>query len=407
MLFLFAKKEHLSILLIAFILNVFSNDCLSQSKKKYIKNVRLFDGDSVKRHIDIAFQNGRVVKIGKDLTEKEGDENVIDGKDKTIIPPLVNAHVHLWSPASLKKALGHGIYAFLDMHTSKHYAQKMRKYNDSLKYADFYSSNGGATVPGGHGTQFGIKVPTINDSVSASQFVRDRVSEGADYIKILREPMMPTINFKQTKEVIETAHLNDKLAIAHVSRVDDAIELAEQKVNGFAHVWYETSATKKQLKTIKESAPFIVPTLSVIKKMKEMKKRKKGKQKKSKKLKNKKDGMSFEKVQKEVEQLHERGLTILAGTDAPNFQLNYTDQLYKEIKLLTECGLSSKEALQAATVNIYDTFDLNGLKRIKAGNPASFILIDGNPLYDLNKLNEIDKLFKEGVELNQEKLIGK
>lgn len=185
----------------------------AQDKQTIIANVNVFDGEKFFEKTNLIFQNGKIIDNTKEPTNTSGSE-LIDGSNKTIIPPLLNAHVHVWMRDNLKNALKYGIFALLDMHITDKLANDLRAFNDSLSYAEYYSSNAGATVPGGHGTQYGIAVPTINDSVSASQFVKDRLLSNADYIKILKEPLRPTLTTAQTLKVIEETHKNNKIAVA-------------------------------------------------------------------------------------------------------------------------------------------------------------------------------------------------
>jgi len=47
------------------------------------------------------------------------------------------------------------------------------------------------TVPGGHGTQYGIPIPTLTQPGQARPWVDDRINEGSDFIKIVLEDGSP------------------------------------------------------------------------------------------------------------------------------------------------------------------------------------------------------------------------
>ena len=251
----------------------------------------------------------------------------------------------------------------------------------------YYSSGPGATVPEGHGTQFGVAVPTIDESTSPDQFVKDRVKEGADYIKILREPFMPTINFDQTREVIETAHEHSKLCVSHVSLLADAMKLARQDIDGYVHIWSDKEISDKQLDSLSRKEVFVVPTLLVIKKFLKAAKR---------------EGwvdtlLVFNKVVEEVSKLYEKGIPILAGTDCPNFFLNCDSDLIREMKLLREAGLSNIDVLKAATFNVHHSFRLREFDILQKDGRASFFMINGNPLESIDHLKDIDAIWQNGM----------
>ncbi|MFI5203310.1 MAG: amidohydrolase family protein [Flavobacteriales bacterium] len=360
--------------------------CSSERKKgtiTIIKNVNFFDGEKYSENIDIAFHNGFMVKAEED--EYEGT-TIIDGKGKTIIPPLLNAHVHVWSKQDLLTAQNAGVFATLDMHTTDYTAYSLRKYRDSTRYAFYYSAGPGATVPGGHGTQYGIAMPTINDSVSPEKFVRDRIMFKSDYIKILREPSMKTINFEQTNQVIKTSHFLSKLCVAHVSVLSDAMRLGSQNIDGFVHIWRRGAITNDQADSLVRRKIFIIPTLYVIKKSLEIIHREK----------TRKEYLSFDQVLNETRKLFKKGVPILAGTDAPNFNFNYGSDLYVELKLLSEAGLPNIEVLKAATTNISKCFKLKEFGKLEIGKPASFLMINGNPIKKIEDISKIEGIWKKG-----------
>ncbi len=373
---------------------LFGPSLAAQDERTLIRDVDLFDGHELRKEVDIALQNGTIERIAKELEAQEGSD-VIEGKGKGIIPPLINAHVHAWDPKVLERGLGHGIFAFLDLHNGKEGVELMREFNDSLEYSRFYSSHAGATVPGGHGTQFGLDVPVLTEDYGAKEFVKDRVEEGADYIKILREPMRKTIDFDQTRKVIEAAHEHDKLVIAHISRLSDAMTLARQGVDGFAHIWVDEKIREKQLDSLQDAGVFMIPTLAVQKKFIE-------------KWEEEKDAskiLSYEELEKELKKLHDAGIPILAGNDAPNFSLSYSEGLYEEMNLLEGCGLSRKEVYRAATTKIYEAFGLDRYDKVHEGGRANFLLIEESPLEGKLSSDRVHRIFKKGNELDPDRLL--
>ncbi len=282
-----------------------------------IQNVNFFDGEDYQTNINIVIDSNVIADI---TTENNWPDNslVINGHGKTVIPPLLNAHVHVWKEDNLKEALASGVFALLDMHTTDKGANVLRKYNDSIDYAFYYSSGPGATVPFGHGTQYGITVPTINSSVTPKEFVEDRVKGNADYIKILREPLRATISFTQTQQVIDVAHQNSKLCVAHVSILSDAMTLNSQNIDGFVHIWFDEKINEAQMDSLAKSKVFIVPTLSVTKKVLELNHTKKWDR----------TLLTFDEVLEETKKIYASGVPILAGTDAPNLNFNYGNDFY-------------------------------------------------------------------------------
>ena len=348
-----------------------------------IVNVNLFDGDTLLLNVNVLFADGVVVKISQDAVVAE---TLIDGEGKTIIPPLMNAHVHVWKAKELKDAASKGVLAVFDMHTSDNAAAKLRAHRTKNDHAFYYAAGPGATVKGGHGTQYRIVVPMIGDKLTPEQFVIDRLEKGADYIKLLREPRMPTINFQQTDAVIKTTHQHDKLCVSHISNLKDAVMLAKQEVDGLVHIWIDKVASDEQLDTLRNAGLFIVPTLMVNERLLEL-------------LNSRGQSasyISYGEVLREVKRAHKLGISILAGTDSPNFGFNANTDLLSEMESLRFAGLSNMDILRSGTSNVYKAFRLKEFGPLKEGCSASFILLDGNPIEDLAALRRMEYVWRNG-----------
>ncbi len=355
------------------------------SETLLIQSVRLFDGELVQEGMDVFFEAGKVARIVPHSTDHQA-EQIIDGSGKTLIPGLVNAHVHIWFPAHLQEAARAGVLTVMDMHSSSYSLPILKAFQDSTNYANYLSAGPGATVPSGHGTQFGMPTPTIDSSTSARAFTLDRVDGGSDYIKILREPSRPTINFAQIDTVIATAHEHDKLAVAHISRKKDAIRLASSHLDGFVHIWFDEVSSTEEIDTIAKGKVFMVPTIITNKRVLDYFKTQ-GRTNKS---------LNFEELKAEVKKLHEAGVTLVAGTDPPNFNINYGTDLLTEIELFVECGLSPLEALRTATGNAAKSFQLKEAGQLRENGPANAILIQGNPMENIKAIRNIEKVWKNG-----------
>src|SRR5215469_16019749 len=97
-----------------------------------------------------------------------------------------------------------------------------------------------------------------------------------------------------------------------------------------------------------------------------------------------------------VGELHRRGVTILAGTDVGvSFQLPGFS-LHDELSLLVKAGLSTMEALQAATLNPARAFELMDQGTIAPGMRADLVLLDSNPLENIDNTRKIQTVVAAG-----------
>ena len=84
-----------------------------------------------------------------------------------------------------------------------------------------------ATAPGGHGTEFGTEIPTVSNPEEAIAFVKQRVVEGADFLKIVingvrnAQTGMPTLDADTVHALVSAGHEADLMVLAHVESGDD------------------------------------------------------------------------------------------------------------------------------------------------------------------------------------------
>ena len=96
-------------------------------------------------------------------------------------------------------------------------------------------------------------------------------------------------------------------------------------------------------------------------------------------------------------------MPILAGTDANTtqgvpYQPAFGASLHDELALLVDAGLSTAAALRAATSLPAKHFGLPDRGTIEPGLRADLVLIDGDPLADINATRAIRRVWVAGIE---------
>jgi imidazolonepropionase-like amidohydrolase len=353
-----------------------------------ITDVQVFTGEKVIRVTDVGVKDGVITHLRPKLARQHSATQVVDGEGYTLLPGLVNTHVHVWFPIQLQQAAQAGVLAVCDMHGSAFTTQFLRQFQETAGSARYYAAGSGATVPGGHGTQFGIVVPTIDSTTSARQFALDRIAEGVDYIKILREPMRPTLSFAQIDTIIKTAHEQGVKVVAHVSRCADGVELARLGVDGLVHIWFDRAMTDEELQVFEQREDFfIVPTTLTNMKLLSFL------EEQAEKPKETLDSLG---LLNEIKRLHSVGVQMLVGTDPPNFGINHGSDLYEELILLAAAGIPAQECLAGATVESARYFGLTGPLPIQVGVAADFLLVKGDPLKAMEALRDLEGVWQKG-----------
>lgn len=378
----------MKIIICTFFLSFFSYQQYAQDCFM-IKDVKLFDGETLITKTSVRVENGKIVAVSEEMEFTENCE-VIQANGKTLIPALPNAHVHAWMPNSLKEAAKAGVLNVFDMHGFEPYQTSMRQLKDSTNYARYYVAGYAATAPEGHGTQFGFPVPTLAAPGDAKGFIADRVKANVDYIKIIVEPWKPTLSSEINSDLIQEAHQQQKIAVVHVSQLKDAIDVVQNDADGIVHIWWDSPIEAEKLNEIaSENDFFVIPTLLTTLKVFELMEE------------EAEEYMSKEELLAQIKQLHDAGIPLLAGTDPPNANINYGTDLYQELHLLKEAGLSNIEVLKTATSNVALQFGIEQSGFIKREFTADLLLINGDPTQNLDDLANIEKIWKAGKEVSR------
>ena len=97
------------------------------------------------------------------------------------------------------------------------------------------------------------------------------------------------------------------------------------------------------------------------------------------------------------------GGSVIAGTDFPTRGLTAGISLHQELERLVGAGLSNKQALEAATGRAGRALGYPGLVgTIEAGAFADFLIIAGDPLKEIRNADRILRVFKGGIEFAPE-----
>ncbi len=384
-----------------------------------IRNARIFDGRAVMQGADVWVQDGKIKAVGKAL-KVSSDVKVIDATDDTLLPGLIDSHTHAFGDA-LKEAEIFGVTTELDMFTDAKYMRQIKQEQaegKDLDLADLRSAGTLATAPGGHGTEYGMTIPTLSSAADAQAWVDARVAEGSDYIKIVVDDASaygahrPTLDRETLKAVIDAAHKRGKLTVVHIGKQGDAREAIEAGADGLAHLFADSAPQPDFAQLVASHHAFVVPTLSVLESVSgiasgsalttdshlspfltsdDTTNLKRSFPKFA-------TALNEKYAEETVAQLKSAHVRILAGTDAPNPGTSHGASIHRELELLVRSGLSPEEALEAATSVPAAAFRLDDRGIIAPGKRADLLLVKGDPTHDILASRDIVSVWKLGVE---------
>jgi imidazolonepropionase-like amidohydrolase len=385
-----------------------------------ITNVRIFDGTRVIPRGTVVFQGRRIVAVGERIAVPANAGEVIDGTGQTVLPGFIDSHTHtLTRGEALERALVFGVTTELDMFTAPDFARQMRDEQakrGAPERADLYSAGYLATAPGGHGTEYGMTVPTLTRPEEAQAWVDARVAEGSDYIKIVLEDgspyglKVPTLDKATLAALVAAAHERGKLAVVHVSTENAAKEAIETGADGLAHIFTDRAPEPGFATLVKRHKAFVIPTLTLVESTTGIASGKAlpddarlAPYLRNGEVLNLRKAFPAGKLDPRnalaaVRQLAQAGVPILAGTDSPNPGTAHGASIHRELELLVQAGLSPTAALAAATATPARVFGLLDRGRIAPGLRSDLVLVKGDPTTDITATRDIQRIWKIGHE---------
>jgi imidazolonepropionase-like amidohydrolase len=114
---------------------------------------------------------------------------------------------------------------------------------------------------------------------------------------------------------------------------------------------------------------------------------------------------NFEVGMASVTNLHEAGVMLVAGTDAPYPGVMLGEGLHRELELLVEAGLTPLEAIRSATLNAARLMgDEDEWGTVAPGMRADLLVIDGRPDLEISDTRKIELVIQRGKVLDREAL---
>lgn len=107
-----------------------------------------------------------------------------------------------------------------------------------------------------------------------------------------------------------------------------------------------------------------------------------------------------------VKKMLDAGITIAAGTDAGNIGTQHAGSYFPELKAMQAAGFTSWDLLQSATINGAKALNRQAdWGSIAKGKQADMVLLNANPLDNLDNWRKIDWVINRGIPLKADSLV--
>lgn len=385
----------------------------------------------VQSEMSILVEGTKIVDVQKGYTKAAANDQVIDLKSKTVMPGLIDSHVHLTSetkkgnaadaftlnPAdvafeSIKYAnvtLMNGFTSVRDLGgNGVNIAMRNAINKKSIVGPRIFTAGKSIATTGGHADPTnsyrkdlmgnpGPNEGVINGPSEAYQAVRQRYKDGSDLIKITatggvlsqaKDGANAQFTLEEVKAIVAAAKDYGFKVAAHGHGAEGIKRAIQGGVNSIEH---GTFMDEEALQLMKQHGTYLVPTIIAGKSTAD-----------SAKIQGYYSPIVTPKalatgplIQETFGRAYKAGVKIAFGTDAGVFAHGKN---WKEFVYMTEAGMPILECIKAATVNAADLLGMSAtLGSIEKGKLADIIAVDGDPTKDVNAMGRVKFVMKDGA----------
>jgi imidazolonepropionase-like amidohydrolase len=383
---------------------------------------RVFDGTSegVIEDGAVVVEDGRIASVGPARGLSPNTE-AVDLGDVTLMPGLVDAHVHLVWDASAKphEVVERESRALTVLRCAKNAALHLRAGVTTVR--DLGATDGlsidvaravelgllpgprvvaagrAIAMTGGHGWFLGREADGAD---AVRRAAREEMKAGAACIKLMasggvyghaEEPGSSQLTPEEMRAGVEEAHKAGRRVAAHAYSTAAIGNALEAGVDSIEHGSFLDRDTAEMMR---ETGTWLVPTMSVYAAMSE-----KGPELGAPEYIQRKTAEVLEASRRAFRLALDAGVPMAAGTDcgAPGHPHG---TLREELKLMVEAGATPQQALKFGTSGAARLLGLgNELGTLGPGKRADVLAVGGDPLRDIHALDEVRLVLRDGVEV--------
>ena len=402
------------------------------SQKTLLHCGQLIDvkNQSVLKEMTIVTDGAKIVEVQKGYLKPSETDKVVDLTKLTVMPGLIDMHVHIESetgPANYLNGFTWNVsdYAF----QSVVFAQKtlMSGFtavrdlggtgaNISLRNAinkgwitgpRVYTAGKSIATTGGHADPTnnyrrdlmgdpGPKEGVVNGVEDCAKAVRQRYKEGSDLIKITatggvlsmaKDGSGAQFTEAEVKAIVETAKDYGFKVAAHAHGAEGMKRAVLAGVNSIEHGTY---MSEEVMDLMKQKGAYLVPTIIAGKSSADSAK----KPGYYPEIVRAKALVVGNYIQATFAKAYKRGVKIAFGTDAGVYAHGKN---WLEFAYMTEAGMPILEAIKTATVNAADLLGDDNIGSIEKDKLADIIAVEGDPVKDVTSMGRVKFVMKNGV----------
>jgi imidazolonepropionase-like amidohydrolase len=374
-----------------------------------LKASRVFDGTTLVDHPTVVLDGGRVVATGADVPDAE----VVDLGDVTLLPGMIDVHVHLAFDASSdpvgalasrtpdevratmidagRQTLRAGVTTVRDL-GDPHYRSLALRGRPDLP--TIVAAGPPVTTLGGHCHFLGGATASTASAVRAA--VRERVDHGCDVVKIMASggtltagtaQHLPQFGVAELRAAVDEAHKHGLPVVAHAHASAGIANALAAGVDGLEHVsFWSAEGVDDRPDLLEQIAARQVAVGASIGAAPV-------------------EGASpppevtarVPRIMAAYGRLIKAGAVVVAGTDAGIGPPKRHPSLPNAVPQLVALGMTPEAALRAVTSVAAEVCGLAGRKgRLAPGFDADLVAVAGNPLTDPTAIHNVRAVYRAG-----------
>jgi len=383
--------------------------------------------------VTIVVEDNRITAVEKGYQPPGEDQQLLDLRDQTVMPGLMDMHTHLTTEVSPelfteKFLLESADYAYrakvfaertllAGFTTVRDVGDQDRNLGAAMKRAIerryihgpriFTSGKGLATTGGLADPTNGLRHEfmgnpgpvegVVNGPLSARQAVRQRFKDGADLIKInltggainpSQTSLGPQWQQDELDAVVQTAADYDMTVAAHAHSADGIRRGVLAGVNSIEH---GTFMTEEIAELMKERGTAYVPTMTA---MKWMSNNARENRETAESVRREMASMG-EQIDRTFSMAYKSGVWIVFGTDAGVFPHGMNAD---EFTYMVHAGMPALKTIQSATIEGAKLLRIDKeLGSIESGKLADLVAVPGDPLTDISLMRRVSFVMKDGI----------
>ncbi len=395
---------------------------------------RLIDGvaDSARSEVTVVVEDGRITEVRPGFAAPGPADELIDLSAMTVLPGLMDMHVHLTGELSPRsylervqfesadqavRAVAHARTTLMAGFTTVRNPGDDGKATIALRKAieaglvpgpRVFTAGKSLATTGGHADPTnglnsrlrgdpGPADGVVNGPADAAKAVRQRYKEGADFIKITatggvlsvaKSGQNPQFTMAELEAIIATADDYGFHVAAHAHGTEG---MRRAIVAGVRSIEHGTYMTDEVMELMKQHGTFYVPTILAGVTVAE----RAGIDGYFPALVRPKAAAIGPVIQDTFARAYAAGVKIAFGTDCG---VGPHGDNAKELGLMVAGGMPPMQAIRSATRVTAELLEIGGeVGTVEPGKLADLIAVDGDPLADIAELESVDFVMREGV----------